>query len=96
MGDIQANQALARACKNKILQSDLIRGFAKTKFSQVLSLGILYSKHHRALTFENVCACAEKCLECLTATISNSERLVKTSVPQAYSKHTSRSLLPKP
>jgi len=41
-------------------------------------------------------ALAEKCLESLTATISNSERIVKTSVPQAYSKHTSRSSLPKP
>jgi putative membrane protein len=37
-------------------------------------------------------ALAEKCLETLTVTISNSERIVKTAVPQAYSKHTSRFL----
>lgn len=35
---------------------------------------------------------AEKCLEALTATISNCERIVKTTVPQAYSVHTSRFL----
>ena len=37
-------------------------------------------------------ALGESCVGCLTGVISNSERIVKTSVPAAYSAHTSRFL----